>query len=207
MLLKPPRNHPINPASFPLLAYDSTAMHTSAHLPSTNKAMHTPDALQLLLDSHRHIRASAALAAQLGQTEGTSPSELAETASRVIRYFTLGLPMHIEDEDYALVPHLFATSLPEEMMRHLWELGRQHEELELMVDELLPLWAAVRDTPERHTELAGRLLVQGRRLQALLEDHLTLEEQQLFPLIRERLSPETLAVIGQEILDRRGQLS
>ncbi|HEX8706330.1 MAG TPA: hemerythrin domain-containing protein [Myxococcaceae bacterium] len=197
----------MNPVSFSLHAYDSTAMQTSAHLPSTHKALHTPDALQLLLDSHRHIRASASLASQLGQARDRSSAELAETASRVIRYFTLGLPMHIEDEDYALVPHLFATSLPPEMMRHLWEMGRQHEELELMVDELLPLWATVRDTPERHPELADRLTMQGRKLQALLEDHLTLEEQQLFPLIRERLTPETLSVIGQEILDRRGQLS
>jgi iron-sulfur cluster repair protein YtfE (RIC family) len=169
--------------------------------------MHTPDALQLLLDSHRNIRAAATLAAQLGQARDKPPSELAETASRVIRYFTLGLPMHIEDEDYTLVPHLFATSLPAEMMKLLWELGRQHEELEQRVDELLPLWAAVRDTPERHFELADRLTAEGRRLQALLEDHLTLEEQQLFPLIRERLPPETLSVIGQEMLDRRGQLS
>jgi iron-sulfur cluster repair protein YtfE (RIC family) len=182
-------------------------MHMSAHLPTPTQTPHTPDALQLLLDSHRHIRAAAALAAQLGQTRGSSPAELAETASRVIRYFTLGLPMHIEDEDYALVPHLFATRLPPEMMKHLWELGRQHEELEQRVDELLPLWAAVRDTPERHFELADRLLFQGRRLQALLEDHLTLEEQQLFPLIRERLSPELLSTLGQEMLDRRGQLS
>ena len=197
----------MNPAPPSPHAYDTTAMQTSAHLPTAPHAMNTPDALQLLEDSHRHIRAAAALAAQLGQARGKSPAELAETASRVLRYFTLGLPMHIEDEDYTLVPHLFATSLPAEMMKHLWELGRQHEELEQRVDELVPLWAALRDNPERHFELADRLTFQGRRLQALLEDHLTLEEQQLFPLIRERLSPETLSAIGQEILDRRGQLS
>jgi hemerythrin-like domain-containing protein len=182
-------------------------MQPSTHLSSPTRSPHTPDALQLLLEGHKHFRAFAALAAQLGKAEDKSPLELAEDASRVIRYFTLGLPLHIEDEDYALVPHLFATSLPPEMIKHLWELGRQHEELEQMVDELVPVWAAVRDTPERHPELAGRLLTQGRRLLALVEEHLHLEEQQLFPLIRERLSPETLAVIGQEILDRRGQLS
>jgi len=190
-----------------LLAHDSTAMQTSAHLPSATAMPHTPDALQLLLEGHRHIRAAAALAVQLGQARDKTPAQLAETASRVLRYFTLGLPMHIEDEDYALVPHLFATSLPPEMMRHLWEMGRQHEELEQMVDELVPLWAAVRDTPERHAALADQLTRQGRQLQAQLEDHLTLEEQFLFPLIRERLEPQTLATIGQQMLDRRGQLS
>jgi hemerythrin-like domain-containing protein len=182
-------------------------MQTSAHTPTPSKAPHTPDALQLLLESHKHIRTFAAQAAQLGQAQGQSPAQLSESASRIIRYFTLGLPLHIEDEDYALVPHLFATRLPTEMIKHLWEIGRQHEELEQLVDELVPSWAAVRDTPERHAELAHRLTVQGRRLLALVEDHLTLEEQQLFPLIRSRLTPETLAVLGQEILDRRGQLS
>ena len=197
----------MNAAFSTLLANDSTAMQTSAHLPSLPQATHSPDALQLLLEGHRHIRAAAALAAELGQARDKTPTQLAETASRVIRYFTLGLPMHIEDEDYALVPHLFATSLPPEMLRHLWEMGRQHEELEQLVDELVPLWAAVRDTPERHAELADRLPRQGRQLQAQLEDHLTLEEQFLFPLIRERLAPETLTAIGQQMLDRRGQLS
>jgi hemerythrin-like domain-containing protein len=182
-------------------------MHTSELTPSTTKASHTPDALQLLLESHKHIRTFAALAAQLGEPAGKSPAELAETASRVIRYFTLGLPLHVEDEDYALVPHLFATSLPPEMLKAMWEIGRQHEELELVVDELVPVWATLRDMPERHAELARHLRVEGARLQQLVEEHLTLEEQQLFPLIQERLSPETLAVIGQEILDRRGQLS
>jgi hemerythrin-like domain-containing protein len=182
-------------------------MHTSELTPTTTKAQHTPDALQLLLESHKHIRTFASLAAQLGQAGDKPPAELAETASRVIRYFTLGLPLHVEDEDYALVPHLFATSLPPEMLKHMWEIGRQHEELELLVDELVPVWATVRDTPARHAEVATLLSAEGGRLLELVEEHLSLEEQQLFPLIRERLAPETLAVIGQEILERRGQLS
>lgn len=207
MLLRPPRNQLITAAFSTLLAHDSTAMQTSAHLPTVPQLPHTPDALQLLLEGHRHMRAAAALAVQLGQARDQTPEQLAETASRVLRYFTLALPMHIEDEDYALVPHLFATSLPAEMMRHLWEMGRQHEELEQLVDELVPLWAMVRDTPERHAAVADKLSRMGRQLQAQLEDHLTLEELHLFPLIRERLEPQALAAIGQQMLDRRGQLS
>lgn len=174
---------------------------------ATAPSLPTADALQLLLDSHRQIRKFAAQAAQLGQSAGREATELSETASRVIRFFTLGLPLHAEDEDYSLAPRLFDITLPPEVIKALWDMGRQHEELEQLVDELVPAWATLRDTPERHRELAALLTLGGRQLVSMVEAHLAMEEQHLFPLIRERLDAETLATIAMEILDRRGRLA
>ncbi|MDY7228841.1 hemerythrin domain-containing protein [Hyalangium rubrum] len=182
-------------------------MRMSSPPPSPAKSQNTPDPLQLLLESHQQMRKFAALAAQLGKARGKQPAELSEAASQIIRYFTLGMPMHAEDEDYSLAPRLFDVTLPPEVIKGLWEMARQHEDLERAVDELLPAWVAVRDTPERHRELAAYLTLGGRQLMSQVEEHLSMEEQRLFPLIRERLDEETLAVIAMEILDRRGQLA
>ncbi len=176
---------------------------------TTTEAPFTPrkEALELLLEAHEHLRHFAELATRLGHSRGVPPTELSQSASRIIRYFTLGLPLHLEDEDDSLLPHLLATAPPLEALQALWELSRQHEALERVVDELVPLWGTVRDRPEQHLALSEKLVVGGRRLQVLLEEHLSLEEQRLFPLARARLSEETLQRIAREILDRRGQLA
>lgn len=184
-------------------------MHTSSASEPTAAPHSSPrrDALHLLLDSHEQIRRHTALAVLLGHAQAVERTARAVTASRLIHFFSLGLALHLEEEDSTLVPHLFAAGLPEEAHPHLWEMGRQHEELEQRVDELLPLWALVRDSPERYPEVAGRLAEGGRRLADLMEEHLGLEERHVFPLARSLLSPETLAALAVEMRERRGRLT
>jgi hemerythrin-like domain-containing protein len=144
---------------------------------------------------------------QLGHAQDAAPAELSLIAARVTRYFTLGLPQHIEDEDYTVLPCLFTTTLAPDQLQLLWELGHQHEEIEQLVERLVPLWATVRDTPQRYAELAEPLAKGGRQLLMLMEEHLTLEEQTLFPLIRSRFSQATLLKLATDIADRRRQLT
>ena len=60
-------------------------------------------------------------------------------------------------------------------------------------------WAAWARSYEQFV-LAWARVAEEERVE--LEDHLTLEEQQLFPLIRERLSPETLSANIAGMSDR-----
>jgi iron-sulfur cluster repair protein YtfE (RIC family) len=82
-------------------------------------------------------------------------------------------------------------------------MGRQHETIEQQVHELLPLWAELRDAPERHCRLAGPLAEHGRRLAEQLEEHLALEEEFLFPAARERLTRKHLDRLTAELRHRR----
>jgi hemerythrin-like domain-containing protein len=165
------------------------------------------DILELLFEGHEDIRSFTALALQLGHTRDASLSALSSAATRVIRFFTLELPVHTEAEDHGLVPLLFSTSLPQELLQFLWMTGRQQEELERLVDRLMPSWIALRDTPERYAELAGSLARGGRQLQLLMEEHLSMEEQILFPFTRARFSQARLMELAQELTHRRSPLS
>lgn len=158
------------------------------------------DVLQMLLASQEHIRSFTALAVQLGHATDASLTELSGTAGRVARYFTQQLPLHFEAEDFALLPRLFTTTIPTEMMPHLWGLKLHHEAIEQALGELVPLWLMLRDSPERHGELAEALAKGGQRLLLLMEMHLHLEEQYLFPLVRAVLSKEVLTELATEVL-------
>jgi iron-sulfur cluster repair protein YtfE (RIC family) len=184
-------------------------MSLSTHAPSLTQPHPSQgrNALDLILEAHEKLRSFTALAVQLGHARDALPAKLSEAAARVERFFSVSLPRHFEDEDYVLVPRLFTTALSLELVQHLWEVGRQHEELEQLVQQLAPLWLAVRDTPQRYPEFAEPLATGGRQLMKLVEAHLLLEERLLFPLIRSRLTAETLAELASRILERRGQLS
>lgn len=184
-------------------------MHLSTPLrPSADKSRpEQRDVLQLLLASQERIRSFTALAIQLGHAQDASPSELSGTAARVIRYFTQQLPQHFEAEDFAVLPRLFTTTIPAEMMQHLWALKLQSVAIERTLDELVPLWSALRDAPERYAELAEPLARGGRQLLLLMEVHIHLEEQYLFPLVRACLPQEMLEELAAEVLRGRDLLN
>jgi iron-sulfur cluster repair protein YtfE (RIC family) len=156
-----------------------------------------------MLEAHEDIRRFTAIAVQLGHALDSSLPELSEAAERVLHYFTRELPVHLLEEDEALLPRLFTTELPAEMFQHLWELERQHEAFELLLEELVPLWRAVRDTPGHYAQLVGRLARAGRRLMTMMEEHITLEERILFPFIRSHLSLHTREELAAELLFQR----
>lgn len=161
-----------------------------------------PDALQLMLDCHERTRRISKLAQELGESRDTSHAELTESATRLLRYFTLDLPLHVDDEDHNLTPMLLETGVPRPLVRRMWEMGRQHEAIEEQVQTLVPLWAELRDMPERHGPLAGPLAEDGRRLAQQIEEHLALEEEFLFPAARERLSRKHLDRLAAELRRR-----
>lgn len=184
-------------------------MHFSPPLPPSADKSRTEqrDVLQLLLASQERIRHFTALALRLGHAQGATPAELSGTAARVARYFTQRLPQHFEAEDFALLPRLFTTTISPEMMRHLWGLKLQHEAIEQALRKLVPLWLTLRDSPERYGELAESLAQGSQQLMLLVEVHLHLEEQYLFPLVRTCLPPEALEELATEVLRGRDLLN
>jgi iron-sulfur cluster repair protein YtfE (RIC family) len=160
------------------------------------------DAFQLLLECHERIRTFSALAVKLARLPDVPPEERAEVATRVLRYFTLALPKHVEDEDLSLAPRLREAGLSTEALRALDEMTRQHQEIEALLATLTPAWGRLRADPWRHGELAPQLAA-SEPLAALLEEHLRLEERALFPEARALLSARSMEALVAELRARR----
>jgi hypothetical protein len=158
-----------------------------------------PELQQNLLDCHDRIRKFTAIAVRLGQPAPTE--QVAEAAAQVLRYFTIALPLHAQDEDLSLAPRLglAAPALAE----LLDKVSAEHAPIHQTIADLDPLWRSVIDEPARQSELAGRLRAPALWLSELFESHLRPEEEILFPQMIQVLSPESTAEILAEMRARR----
>ena len=155
----------------------------------------TPQAARgLLLDCHERIRKFSGIALRLSGGEDHPANEVREAAAAVHRYFTVALPLHEADEEQTLTPRLSGDAL--------LTMAREHREAEaLLREELVPRWVRLMDAP---TDRALRLATAdpARRLSALMERHLALEEQTIFPGI-DALPADVQAAMLAEMRGRR----
>jgi hemerythrin-like domain-containing protein len=160
-----------------------------------------PELWQSLLDCHQRIRRFTQIARQLGQPSPVE--EVAEAAAALQRYFTVALPLHAADEDQSIAPRLVAV-VPE-LAELLERMTAEHAPLHQTVADLLPLWQAITVEPARQAELAPRLLAPAAWLGELFEPHLRVEEELIFPVMSERLTPAVTAQILAEQRARRNR--
>jgi hypothetical protein len=64
------------------------------------------DVVDLLLKCHERIRTFIGLACKLGKAQEPSVDEIRDAASRVSRYFSEALPLHVADEEESILPRL-----------------------------------------------------------------------------------------------------
>ena len=161
------------------------------------------DAFQILLDCHARIRDFSQLALRLARQVEVPPHERSEAARRLERYFTEVLPRHVEDEDVSLAPRLLQAGLSPRGLDALQEMSRQHVDIENLLTTLLPLWSTLAAAPGQPAVLAAELTRDSERLASLLESHLSMEEQSLFPEARTLLPPEDTGAVLAEMRARR----
>lgn len=160
------------------------------------------DALDLLLECHGRIRNFTGVAIRLAEETAPGPERVA-AAEALQRYFTQALPLHVADEDQALMPRLLAAGVVPEVAEALREMRRQHVEIELLLEGLVAYWAALRESPALHAELATTLRADSRRLDTFMRAHLELEEKVIFPSIREALAAGAREELLGEIRAKR----
>ncbi|MGE0404359.1 MAG: hemerythrin domain-containing protein [Kofleriaceae bacterium] len=156
--------------------------------------------VELQAACHQRIRENLALARRLSTAVGHSPEDVRETAQRIHRYFSVGLPLHIADEDCSIAPRLRTTSTVVSVTLEVLEV--QHETYQPLVDWLLSLLDRVVDRPD---DIAAAQRMIGQTLDLLesqLLTHLELEEQAVFPAL-ERLPLDKQADIVREMRRRR----
>jgi hemerythrin-like domain-containing protein len=123
----------------------------------------------------------------------------AQAAARaVLRYFDNAAPNHHADEEASVFPRLVARTPSAQQM--IAALEREHHgTFEQNWRRLRPLLAGI---ASGQRDVLPPDLVQEVR--AAYDGHIALENDRLFPLCAEVLTPEELAAIGREMAARRG---
>lgn len=157
------------------------------------------DLVDLLGECHQRIRRFVDLARQAASREDAPPGQVAQACADVERYFVEALPLHVADEEESIEPRLRGVS--PSVDHALDAMARQHQEHASNLEALLRATAKVRCEP--HDECArGELATVAIALEIEFEEHLTLEENTIFPAIRE-LPPKTQESIIVELRQRR----
>ena len=162
------------------------------------------DAVDLLIGCHQRIRHFTAVAVKLAHAQGATADEIRRAAAGVQRYYSVSLPLHEADEEDTLRPRLEA--LADERLRHaLLAMADQHQAIDDLIERLLPLMALVEGNPDTLSDVGGEMCALTRALDEIFRVHLQLEEEVIFPAIREVLPESPRAAMLAEMQARRRQ--
>jgi len=159
------------------------------------------DTVDLLLECHVRIRHFVAMAQRLGGAFLATPEEIADTATRVHRYFGEALPLHVRDEEDSLAPRLRGRDPVLDAAIAVME--REHGEHQASLAALVRAVAAVALDPARHRALAVEVRWAADDLARQLEYHLAQEEAVVLPAVRRLLDAQADAAIVAEMRERR----
>jgi iron-sulfur cluster repair protein YtfE (RIC family) len=173
--------------------------------PLTSLQPKSPEAaVDLLVGCHQRIRHFTGVAVKLAHAQGAAPEEIAQAAAGVHRYYSVSLPLHEADEDQTLQPRLRAVA--DEQVRHaLLAMGDQHQAIDELIERLLPLLVLVTNNPDTLPEVGGEMCSITKALEEIFRAHLQMEEEIIFPAIRQALPESTRADILREMQERRKQ--
>jgi hemerythrin-like domain-containing protein len=160
-------------------------------------------AVDALLGCHDRIRYFTELSQKLAEAVGQPSADVASVAEKIHRYFTVALPLHEADENVSLDPRLRAAAPEERVQQASAEMVRQHKDINEVLQQLIPMWATLRKHPEGLADLAPALRDRANRLNELFVGHLSLEEETVFPAMREFLSQDDMDAIRAEMKERR----
>lgn len=161
------------------------------------------NAIDLLVECHGRIRQFTGIADRLAKAKDVADGEIRDAARGLVRYFTIALPLHSEDEEESLRPRLLEAAIPSEVRDALEAMVGEHIPIHATVDDLVVSWRELMEEPGRLEALRPRLLEGASELASLFADHLGQEEGCIFPAARSHLSPEVIAAIFDEMRGRR----
>ncbi len=156
----------------------------------------------LLVGCHARIRAFTALAVALPRVPADD-RDVARAAEDVLRYFTLALPLHEEDEEDELVEALRLHAPHDSWGPILATVREEHRAIDAALAGLTPLWEEVARNPAALARHKSELDRGATSLEALFEPHLALEEDRLFPLARRYLPAEAQGGLLEAFRERR----
>ena len=121
------------------------------------------DVVDLLLACHERIRSFIAMARRIA----TSGGDVREPAGQVKRYFAEAFPLHVADEEELLT---IPQRIHDDHVKHTPE-----------VERLVAMCAAI----EQGAAVPPALAPLAEKLERELEEHLQIEERDVFPAVRQ----------------------
>jgi iron-sulfur cluster repair protein YtfE (RIC family) len=160
------------------------------------------DAVDVLTGCHNRIRHFTGAAVKLAHAQGASADDVAQTAARVHRYYSVSLPLHEADEEETLQPRL--SKMGDEEVRHaLQAMHDQHEAIDELLERLLPLLVMVMNNPQSLHQVAAEMCSITKALDEVFGAHLAMEEGVIFPAIRAVLPSGVQDEMLREMRERR----
>ena len=100
--------------------------------------------------------------------------------------------------------NLVCATLPEQPVRHaLLAMSDQHQAIDELIERLLPLLVLVRNNPDTLAEVGGEMCSITKALEEIFRAHLQMEEEVIFPAIRQVLPESARAEMLREMQERR----
>jgi len=163
--------------------------------------------LGLLSDCHRRIEQFLEVLIKVAsRARGAELNEDQQQALEVaLRYFREAAPKHTRDEEESLFPRMLASS-DERARPAISLLEGLHADHELAdsghaeVDALGRRWISEGVLSRESTD---RLIELLDRLHSTYQNHIAVEDREVFPLAGRILSSEELAAVGREMATRR----
>ena len=164
--------------------------------------------LGLLSDCHRRIENFLAILQRVvDQADGAPLNDEQRRAIDVaLEYFRSAAPRHTADEEQSLFPLLRGSDRPDVQaaLQTVQALERDHEaadQAHAEIDAAFGQWIEAGSlTPAQTTQLVRTL----GWLRQLYARHIAVEDQEIFPLAAQVLTPQELAQIGKQMAERRG---
>lgn len=166
------------------------------------------DPVGVLRDCHRRIERFLRVLRTLGDEAdgGPLPAERRKALETSLRYFREGAPRHVEDEEASLFPRLrrhndakvaSALATVERLEKDHATVDPWHRELDALGNSWLEQGA-----PDPESIMQFRKLT--AQLSRLYEEHIRVEDDELFPFAASTLPQPELTAMGQEMAERRG---
>ncbi len=151
-----------------------------------------------------HVEIRRAMAALTDLFDAASRGAPDPRAASALREFFAGpLLWHDEDEEVGLFPRLRRVELADAERAVIDATSRGHDRMEELLEHLGPLLAGLIAGSCTGPDLAAGA-VEARALRNLLDAHMRLEEESLFPLAAQRLGRDELDELGREMDARHG---
>jgi len=159
------------------------------------------DPLEFLVADHVRQRKICSVLDALVQ--GTDPTESNAVVASIVAYLSRDLPLHVADKELDLFPAMLrANGLDDDTRKLIDRLKSDHAQ-ELSLARNIITFLRERTPPLAHSDPGGRFASLATTFTECVLDHLSIEDQTLFPLARRRLSGADFERIGRAMAARR----
>jgi hemerythrin-like domain-containing protein len=166
------------------------------------------DPLGMMSDCHRRIeRFLNALSSVAKQARGAQLSAMDKEVLQVsLRYFSMAAPNHTGDEEGSLFPRLLLSNNQkvkdiiakvESLIADHNRADTYHKEVEFIVNKWLNEGSLLSDDSDRLIKIL-------EDLEAFYQEHIAIEENEIFPLAKTVLDKNEIELIAKEMVHRRG---